>query len=135
MQLSNIITPMPTKGKSKLQQQHLSVMTQQQQQQKGRSNNNNDKISIINWRTIYANPEGYAAFDGGSRKGGYLIRGLCNTLLSKQDTFNSSNDFDNIINEVRFKVNKKAHNGMNTQIVEDVNQLNFSIRLKPRTRI
>ena len=81
------------------------------------------------WRRIYANPNGYAAIDGGN-KGGYLIRGLCTTLLDKNNVI--AHDLDEIINQIRIKTKLLAGNYM-TEIVEDVNDIHYKIYLKIKT--
>ena len=77
------------------------------------------------WRRIYANPNGYAAIDGGN-KGGYLIHGLCNTLLDKNNVI--ARDLDEIINQIRIKTKNLAGDLM-TEIVEDVNDIHYKIYL------
>ena len=78
------------------------------------------------WRRIYANPDGYAAIDGGA-KGGYLIRGLCNTLLDTNNVI--TRDLDEVINQVRMKT-KSLTGNLLTEIVEDVNDIHYKIFLK-----
>ena len=89
------------------------------------NNKNNDDLNFHLWRRIYANPDGYAAIDGGM-KGGYLIRGLYKTLL---DTTNStSHDFDEIIKQVRLKTRKLTGKAA-TEVVEDVNDIHYRMFL------
>ena len=68
----------------------------------------------------------YSAIDGGN-KCGYSIRGLCNTLLDKNNVI--SRDLDEIINQIRIKTKSLAGNCM-TEIVEDVNDIHYKIYLK-----
>ena len=75
-----------------------------------------------NCRFIYANPEGYAALDGGS-KGGYLIRATKCVFLKKEIEKQS---LDNIVNQIRMKTRKMVGKGT-MENVQDVNQMNFDV--------
>ena len=89
---------------------------------------NNEAGDFHLWRRIYANPDGYAAIDGGN-KGGYLIHGLCNTLLDKNNIV--TRDLDDIVNQVRMKTKALAGKFL-TEIVEDVNDIHYKIFLKSK---
>ena len=76
-----------------------------------------------NCRIIYANPEGYAAVDAGS-KGGYLIQAVKH-VFNKTSAIENEN-LDSIVNQIRFKTRQLVGNGM-MENVEDVNRMNFSV--------
>ena len=79
-----------------------------------------------NCRFIYANPDGYAAVDGGS-KGGYLIQAIKHVFMKKNEIENQS--LDNIINQIRLKTRQLVGTGV-MQNVEDVNHMNFNVYFK-----
>ena len=83
-----------------------------------------------NCRFIYANPEGYAAVDGGS-KGGYLIQAIKHVFMKKNAI--EKENLDSIINQIRFKTRELVGKGV-MQNVEDVNHMNFDVYFKKCTK-
>ena len=79
-----------------------------------------------NCRFIYANPDGYAAVDGG-KNGGYLIQATKQIFGKKSVIENQS--LDNIVNQIRLKTRELVGKGI-MQNVEDVNLMNFDVYFK-----
>ena len=81
------------------------------------------------WRKIHANPKGYAT--GGGSKGGYLIRGLCSTMMNHQ--YALSHDLTQIIAQIRLKTKSKTGTTLEyTNAVEDVNSIPYRIYFHPK---
>ena len=79
-----------------------------------------------NCRFIYANPEGYAAIDGG-KTGGYLIQATKHVFNKKNEIENEN--LDSIINQIRLKTRQLVGKGA-MQNVQDVNHMNFNVYFK-----
>ena len=95
------------------------------------------------FRFIYANPDGYAAYDG-CKKGGYLIRATYETFKKvskycnknnkhkKNNNSNNENDLDSIVNEIRTKVSKLT--GTSMQLVEDINHSSCKVLFEKKKK-
>ena len=85
-----------------------------------------------NFRYVYANPDGYAAIDGG-KKGGHLISAIHSTFLklSKSRSLLENGTLTNIINEIRMKAKDSAGKVL-MQNVQDVNNSNLRIKFEKR---
>ena len=83
-----------------------------------------------NTRFLFANPDGYAAIDGGI-KGGYLIQATKH-VFCKLDQIYQKN-LDNIVNQIRLETRKLVGSGT-MQNVEDVNRINFNVLFQKGTR-
>ena len=93
------------------------------------SKSNLDRMANFHlWRHIFANPKHFATVDGGD-KGGYLIRGLCSTMLNKQYAF--SKDLSCIVDQIRLKTKEKT-GCLATNSVEDVNVIPYKIYFQQR---
>ena len=79
-----------------------------------------------NCRFIYANPDGYAAIDGG-KNGGYLIQSIKHVFMKKNDIENEN--LDSIVNQIRLKTRQLVGKGV-MQNVQDVNHMNFHVYFK-----
>ena len=132
---------------------NMSLPTSKTQLQ--HSDNNHERVKTQEWfhkesnfRYIYANAEGYAAFDGG-KLGGYLIQATNKTFKKVANSGNSGyhkytssasgnwgiNDLDAIVNEMRTKVvNLTGSHSM--QVVQDVNNCSWKILFekKPKSK-
>ena len=92
-----------------------------------------DKLATLyhneaNCRFIYANPEGYAAIDGGG-KGGYLIQAIQRVFRNEKKIVNEKQNLDAIVNQIRIKTRQLVGTGA-MQNVEDVNHMNFEVFFK-----
>ena len=84
-----------------------------------------------NCRFIYANPDGYAAMDGGAN-GGYLIQAT-KYVFNKIDDIEKKN-LDNIVNQIRLKTRVLVGKG-SMENVQDVNHMNFDVYFQKATNI
>ena len=116
--------------------QKLTIITDNKENSE--NNKENDEKSIVssigsrldnlyhneaNIRFLFANPDGYAAVDGGI-KGGYLIQATTD-VFGKQDEIYKQN-LDSIVNQIRLKTRKLVGTAT-MQNVEDVNHFNFNV--------
>ena len=88
------------------------------------------KINIhseANFFFVYANPEGYAAFDGGN-KGGYLIQAIYKVFKKKEIL---SKNLDSIILHVAEKV-KQLVGLQSMQHVQTVSNVHYRINFRPQ---
>ena len=76
-----------------------------------------------NTRFLFANPDGYAAVDGGI-KGGYLIQATKHVFCKRDQIYQEN--LDNIVNQIRLQTRKLVGAGT-MQNVEDVNRINFNV--------
>ena len=76
-----------------------------------------------NFFFVYANPDGYAAFDGG-KEGGYLIRGIYRTYKKKEITTKYLND---IVSQIAVKVKEMAGK-QSMQDVQHVSNVHYKIQ-------
>ena len=76
-----------------------------------------------NSRFIYANPDGYAAVDGGIN-GGYLIQATKKIFCKHPEVFEQ--DLNGIIDKIRVKTKELVGKGA-MQNVEDVNRMQYTI--------
>ena len=81
-----------------------------------------------NCRFIYANPDGYAAVDGGA-KGGYLIQAVKHVFSNKNHI--QQENLDSIVNQIRWKTRKLVGTAT-MQNVQDVNHMNFNVFFKKK---
>ena len=77
-----------------------------------------------NCRFIYANPDGYAAVDGG-KNGGYLIQATTKVF----NNYDYKKNLDNVVNQIRLKTREIVGTGP-MHNVQDVNHMNFHVYFK-----
>ena len=82
--------------------------------------------SQANFFIVYANPDGYAAFDGGI-KGGYLIQSIYKVFKKKQVL---RKNLDGIVLHIAEKV-KQLTGRQSMQHVQTVSTVHFRIQFKP----
>ena len=82
-----------------------------------------------NCRFIYANPDGYAAIDGGA-SGGYLIQAT-KYVFNKIDDIKKKN-LDSIVNQIRLKTRQLVGKG-SMENVQDVNHMNFDVYFRKKS--
>ena len=80
-----------------------------------------------NFFFVYANPDGYAAFDGGD-KGGYLIRAIYKVFQKNEIV---SKHLDSIVYHIAEKV-KKLVGSQSMQHLQTVSNVHYRIRFQPR---
>ena len=80
-----------------------------------------------NFCFLYANPDGYKAFDGGT-KGGYLIRAIYRTYIKKEITSKYLND---IFRQIGTKVEEMTGR-QSMEHVQMVSNVHYKIQFKPR---
>ena len=81
------------------------MVSDETEEKQARNSNSNTTLSQLfhnegNCRFIYANPDGYAAVDGG-KNGGYLMQSIKNVFNKKLDIENKN--LDNIINQIKYE--------------------------------
>lgn len=81
-----------------------------------------------NLMTVYANPDGYVAPDGGS-KGGYLIRSVKDVFSKPQ--ISAQQPLDDIIKKIRARAKTLAGKGV-AQCVEIVSTMTYHVRFEKR---
>ena len=77
-----------------------------------------------NLMIIYANPDGYAALDGGS-KGGYLIRAVKNVFSSEEISLNQT--LDDMVVKIRNQAREAAGTAV-AQMVERLSTMTYHVR-------
>ena len=96
---------------------------------KGGGNEEGNETKLINIHSeanflyVYANPDGYAAFDGGN-KGGYLIQSI-------KKIFNKKEIYDKYMSEIIIQIAKKVKQlvGSNSiQHIQSVSNIHYKIQ-------
>ena len=83
-----------------------------------------------NFFFVYANPNGYAAFDGGN-KGGYLIQSIYKVFKKREIV---TKNLDSIVLHMAEKI-KQLIGLQSLQHLQSVSNVHYRIRFKPRVKL